>query len=361
MNRIEEVISGKLLVETLKYNFTYRLGNLYVIDKNTKQRIMKFPLYSGIYRILSKMRLTERLFRLEPRCAVSIDESSILISIKGKILNVNIEKKSLKCEHLFRKEMNSPLEICKYELNGKKNYIYGEYTRNTGNEQVVIYKRNNKIWEQVQAFPKGTIKHIHYIVYDSFRCEFLIATGDSDEESGIWKMDKQFSSIEPIVKGKQIYRACFIFPTKEGFVYATDTPLDDNAIYYYNYNDNTTIKLFDMDGPCIYATRINKGFVMATSVEPDSTLKGWRYKFTNKLGAGVKDRYCHVVYFDGDTFNELLKLEKDIWSMCLFQFGNCQFPELESEYSDFIQLTPVALKKYDGKTLKICLNLNSKK
>ena len=356
MNNIDLCINGKLLAKTQKYEFAYKAGYL-EISNHLGGQTKKVALFSGNYHIMSKIRYLERLLRLEPRCAAVISDETILLSHKGKILNINAENGEIKVEHKYKAGMNNPLVFCKCNIAENSWVLYGEYGWNENMGEVSIYRRDSQgKWGKKQSFPENSIAHIHCIVHDPYRHCFLIATGDSDQESGIWMMDEDFQNIKPVITGKQDYRTCFILPTMEGFVYATDTPLKQNAVYKYKYGGNTEPeKLYDMPGPCIYAKKVKSGFVMATSVEPDSSLPVWRYRFTRKLGKGVRDHFSHLIYFDGKSFKEIFKAQKDVLPIWLFQFANFQFPDMEVEDADFLTITSTAVKKYDGKTIRVMM------
>ena len=85
-----------------------------------------------------------------------------------------------------------------------------------------------------------------------------------------------------------------------------------------------------MPGPCIYGRVFHEALYMATSVEGDPTLGGWKYRLSNKLGKGVKNRNVHIIKCDvnGDI-TEIAEFKKDKLPMWLFQFGNAQFPDAE--------------------------------
>lgn len=156
----------------------------------------------------------------------------------------------------------------------------------------------------------------------------MILTGDGDAQSGIWEADLEFKSVKPIVKGSQKYRACVAYPTQEGIYYGTDTPLRQNYLYKLTERDGgvALLTLYEMPGPCIFGEVVDDALYMATSVEGNPALGGLRYKLSNKLGEGVKDRYTHIIRcVDGDV-SEIEKMEKDFWPMWLFQFGNAKFP-----------------------------------
>lgn len=351
-----KVVKGKLLCVCKKYKVLYRTGKMWVVDLNGEV-LFSFYILSGIKRFCSRIRILERLMRLEARCAIQVDEEHFLVSCNGKIYNIDVKNKSYFIEHEYGRGMLNPVSFCKTDnVSGTTvEALYGEYIWNESKEEVYIWGRDGGKWKVLNCFPKGTITHIHQIVYDRYRDIYLIATGDSDKESGIWSMDTAFHEIVPIVKGKQAFRSCFLFPVEDGIIYVTDTPLTENAIYKVEYkNGNSVRKIHDIPGPCIYAKEIENGFVFATSVEPDSSLPKMRYRMTYKLGVGVKDRWSHIFVYKNGSVREIAKYEKDIWPMWLFQFGNCQFANnYDGERADMVYIAPTAVKKYDGKTIAV--------
>ena len=66
---------------------------------------------------------------------------------------------------------------------------------------------------------------------------------------------------------------------------------------------------------------------MATTVEGNPKLGKWKYRFSNKLGEGVKDHFVHIIKCDVEgKAEEVARFAKDCLPRWLFQFGNAQFP-----------------------------------
>ncbi len=358
-DKITILSSHKLLCASGKF-FLYCKGSaLYKQKSNggSEEYIGSVP-GKFIFRLFSKSHILCRLFRLEPRCGIFVDENTALISIHGGIYGVDLEKDGIYREHSFRKGMNNPLRFSKIEnIKGFENCIvYGEYFGNLTKEEVCIYSRSKEgVWKRIDTFAPNTVMHIHGIVpFPEMNCLFVL-TGDEDKESGIWKIENNFQSIKPVVTGKQIYRSCVAFPYEKGIVYGTDTPLEKNAIYYIpdiNSTKLSLIKLADLPGPCIYGMQLSNGdFAFGTSVEPDSRKKGISYKLTYKLGIGVQDRFSHIIMGNPEKgFREVFKAKKDWFPMLLFQFGNFLFPQMET---DRLIVTGQSVSKLDGMTIEI--------
>lgn len=351
-----KIYKGKVLCINKKTILIYRKGSIYLLDENNKNRI-KLMTLSGVKNILSKIRIFERLLRLEPRCAVpGKADGTYLVSWNGKLLLLDTSKKNIQIVMNYRQGMNNPLALQKVcDLQGfDDGFYFGEYFGNSNREKVCIYRIENETVHKMYSFPENSILHIHGCVPDYFHNRLLILTGDNDSESGIWEVKDNFNIIQPLICGSQQFRACVAFANEDGIVYATDTPLEDNAIYHYSNETCKVEKIYDMPGPCIYgrSIKLKDGkdvYFFVTSVEPDSSLSRWRYILTYKLGKGVKKRKsCIVVGNIERGFEVIHEIHKDILPMLLFQFGNIQFP-----YSDMVEeiyLTMTALSKYDGKT-----------
>lgn len=357
-----KVINYKTLAVDDKRYLLYRKGNIYFSEDagKTVEIVGGIPI-TGIKKIFTKFRVTTRLFRLEPRATSIVSPEEFLISYSGKIYYVNVLNKTINDEFCFREGMNNPLTFTSVEdVEGFTSGIYfGEYFSNNNHDEVSIYRRTEAVWSKVYTFPKGEIYHIHGIVPDKKRKCMYILTGDANNESAIWEAKRDFQYVKPILRGEQAYRSCVAFPVRNGILYATDTSREQNYLYYAEEkNENWNKKIIcEMPGPCIYGNKFKDEYYFATSVEPDDTLSDTRFRFTYKLGKGVKDRYTYIVKCnDAGKINTVMKFKKDFLPMLLFQFGNCLFPECIN--TNNIVISPMSVKKYDGKTIVIGCDKN---
>lgn len=327
--QVIKTVKGRVLSVTNEYILIYKNGDLILCQNNLEVKILQRIKIGKWY---EKIIFLNRIFRTEPRCAIQVDEHEYLISYNGKIINYNIKKNSIKIEHEYIKGMKNPLSFCEQKNDIRMSEIlYGEYGWNIEKAPVSIYKRTNDNWEKVFEFEAGKITHIHNIVFDSKKKCFYILTGDSDIESGIWIANSDFSIVKPLLIGKQKYRSCILFPIEDGFIFATDTPLETNYIYKAIIKDNKVSEIRELSslpGSCIYGTKINENYYFATTVEPDPTVNSLRYKFTYKLGKGIKDRNSYIIRMSkNEKVEYIYKSKKDILPMWLFQFGNFIFPD----------------------------------
>lgn len=352
----------KMLCIDRRGALTYHAGALYW-HKNCAQKKEKIvELNKSIFqRLAVRNRLYERLFRMEPRFAVPYNDNSFLISWNGALYLINITEKKIHKMFDYRAGMNNPLSIVSVNnLKGfTSGYYFGDYWGNTKKESVGIYHFQNEIVKKVFSFPCGSVKHVHGISIDQISERMIICTGDSDEESVIWEAYDNFRTVRPIIGGSQEFRTCMAYRISQGILYATDTPLVDNAIYIYSESERKNKKIINLPGPCIYSMILRQNdnndlFAFATCVEPDSTLPRWKYLITNRRGVGVKSYMTKLIIGNPDQgFSEIFSLKKDRWPMLLFQFGNIGFP-YQADFQE-IYLTPISTKKYDGKTLSLYL------
>lgn len=332
----------------------YKHGKIYFEEAGAIRFIT--PMYnSKVKSLCAKCSWIERALRLEPKLAVC-SENECILSHHGFAYYCDWDKYTVKKEHAYRKSMNNPVQLC--VVKGVQGFndgiLYGEYWGNTEGEAVNIFQRVEGQWKIVYTFPAGSITHVHGFVCDRDRSRILILTGDFDKGSGIWEAKQNFSQVQPLLLGSQQYRCCVAFTNPQGIIYATDTPLEQNAVYFLNEENGRLRKLYNIPGPCIYGrsyidARGHMQYVFATSVEPDSRITGWRYLLTYRLGVGVKNRRTHVIMGNWqDGFQELFSLKKDWLPMGLFQFGNVQFPDTEE-----LVCVPQAVYKYGGRTIQL--------
>lgn len=343
---IEVFSKHKILAITKNESLQYHKGKIYVQRNGQINLIFKIP-FHGKNKFFSLLRITERLLRLEPRVACVLNEHEYLLSCNGFIYHIDTISNTVSEELKLRNRMKNPLMFAK---DGSGNVYFGEYFSNNDYETVNVYVRSSGKWQVIYSFPAGAIYHIHGIVVDGEN--IYVLTGDENEESAIWLTKDRFASLERVVGGKQKYRACVAFPYKNGLIYATDTPLEENYLYYLYCNNGIwkEEEICSISGPCIYGKQMNGNYYFATSVEPDANLKPMRYRFSYKLGNGVKDRFTHIIRIDNEgNYSDIAKMKKDIWPMLAFQFGNCLFPD-DADNSRLL-VTPVSVKKYDGRTV----------
>ncbi len=286
--------------------------------------------------VLSRLRLSSRLLRLEPRCGLFLDNETALVCWHGGVFRVSLSIRQICEEHRFRPSMSSPLALVPIRDNpGFADCIlYGEYINDGAANEIRIVRRSDDsgVWLPVFSFEGGRIKHIHTILSCPLRESLIVFTGDKDSESGIWEIGRNFSALRQIVGGSQQFRAVAGFVTEHGIVYATDAPNEPNALFFCDYGGGSRRMLAQIAGPAIYGAALSGGrYVFSTSVEPelDQGLRSW---ISYRRGRGITDRRSHLYLLEPDlTVRQLFAGKKDLLPMRLFGFGTFQFPAGQRE------------------------------
>ena len=298
-------------------------------------------------RVFSHSRLLSRFFRLDPRCAERLGEQGYVVCVAHKVWLLDTRNKQMTVLQDSRDGFSNPLNLCS---DGDAVY-WGDYGRNKEHREVRIYKvgadRQVKV---IHTFEAGTVRHIHNVVWDEAHRRFYVMTGDLEEMAGIYMADEDWKEVVPVVTGSQQYRAVVAFPCGDGLIYATDSVAEDNCIYLLK--DGAVKALSPFPGSCIYGTETKDYYVFSSTVEPPEG-RGALNMFTYKLGAGIQDRYAHLIAVRKSDLEvkELLRVKKDIWPMKLFQYGALTFPKGQ-EGSNELWYNIVACKG-DGKTMRV--------
>jgi hypothetical protein len=280
----------------------------------------------------SKNRMSARLLRSGFKCLTFYEDK--IIAVIGKHVAV-LEKDSKEFKSTFKiKKAPRPLGMT---VTTDGNIYFGEYSGNKKREVISIYasKDGGYMWQIVYTFPKGTIRHIHNIFYDSFDDCLWIITGDEDSESKIIRADKDFNSMEIVYEGNQQSRAATMIVEKDYIYYATDTPHEQNHIYRIEKRTGQRKNLAKISGPSMYSCKVAGMYFFSSAAEP---------------GEYYYPAACVWGSPDGKKWNKLIESYKDIWHPEYFQFGNFFLPKGTTEYK-ILATTASAVKRIDGCTL----------
>lgn len=340
------------------YFIGYRKCRFYkcYLNRHEIEYICDLPI-GMLKKFCSVTRIMERAIHINPRAVIKLNNDSILIGISGNIYRLMIKEKKIIHEHSFSKEMSSPLMFAKIQnLRGfKDSVIYGEYTNQTEQHAISIYSRGlniNDKWEKCYTFKTGLIQHIHGFIINSDKANIIIMTGDSDNESGFWKAENNFSHVESIIIGSQRYRACVGMLSNCGMIYATDNPYAQNYIYEFCFNKEPVLKkIVQINGTVINGIMFKDKLYLSTTVESIPFTKNWQKFLPRRLARGVKDRNVEIITCDADgNINNILNLEKDNLFMPLFQFGMVEFCQTDGNK---LLCNPIAVKKYDNCVIEL--------
>lgn len=306
---------------------------------------------SYLEKCASRFRLLSRIFRLQFRYALNVLDEFVLLVFRNEIWKVNLETSEVTLDFIIPDNRTALYLTLAENKNGSPgSVIFGEYFNNPDKASVRIWgaKLESTLdWQVLYEFEQDEINHIHNIIYDKKNDNHFILTGDFGDGAGIWISNSALTDVVPIVRGKQVYRACWGLIREDELIYATDTQLEENFI----------CKLFDgnlsrsekIEGSSIYFGKNGSLLYFSTTVEPDEPSGNFLSDlFSRKLGRGVLSEKSKIYSLDSKNS---LTLEfqglKDMLPPRLAQFGSFTFPSGMSNNKDIIAYG-VALKSYDG-------------
>lgn len=322
--------------------------SFFLVDLTTGEKtfLCKLPVGKKT-ELLSRSRILSRLKRLEPKCAGRLSDTEFVISLLRSCWLVDVEKRT--CQKLCDNPagFSEVINFC----STKDGVYWGDYGRNNQLMRITAYcLGKDKQVSKVHTFEAGTVRHIHNIVEDGDG--FLLFVGDNEEKAGIYRVNSDWTEVKPWKTGLQKYRAVVGWPYLGGVLYATDSVETENHIRYITA-DGKEKELTDLNGSCIYGCETKDYYLFSTTVEPHEG-GGKLSLFFEKLGGGIKSRDVTIVAVNKMDLSvrQVAKYRKDGWPMKLFQYGRCIFAG-GHQGSNTVWCSPVACKKYDGKTIKI--------
>lgn len=286
---------------------------------------------SVIGRLGSALRITRRLLRHGVHCGLSLGDSRFLVSFRTGIYCLDSTSGEWELER-DTSDGFRPLNITSIAgVPGFEDSVcYGEYDGRITHAPIRIFRRDRRGWSAVYTFPAREVDHVHSLVPDRERRCVWILTGDYDDAPGIWMAQKDFTQVQPVLRGEQKYRACTLFPLKEGLLYATDSHLEKNSLRWLDGEGSAwqTRTLRPMAGPCVYACRVGPHFFFSTGVEPGPP-SGHTVRDLLDLrpGPGIDGPACEIVGGSPDNgYETLARWSADLLPKRLFQFSAISFP-----------------------------------
>lgn len=365
-----------MVVKTLKTPFNslkgfkplVYLGDLLVLSRhnhiftadlclNDVTYICSLPSTNIFKKIALKVRLLDRLFRLEMGPAVPLsDINRFLVCFNGHIFCVDISARAITSEFLPSTFPRRPLQMLLMQSKGYEGVVLcGDYSRNSNYYPVNVYKRvPDGSWSIVFSFALGEVNHIHGIFEDIDNKSLYILTGDFYHAACIWVSNLDFSDVHPLSRIGQNSRACWVALTGQYLCYATDQQELVNSFCSLDLANNNRFQIhFPIVGSSIYfSSNHSNPIVFSTTVEPtpaeDLTLGSL---FSNQPASGILSNFSCIYSGSLDTgFEIIFKAEKDFLPFNLFQFGSIQFPSGTSDFDDYVHFYCSSLTGLDGNT-----------
>ena len=279
--------------------------------------------------LASKNRILTRLFRAGFH-AVRMWDSEIIGIVAKNI--VKFDEKGSKFVSVFKiKRGTRPFGMA---VTPEGKLYWGEYFDNKERDEVYVYgsEDGGYSWDIVYTFPKGSIRHIHNIFYDSYENCLWVLTGDYGKEPKIIKFSTDWRTIDIICEGTQQARAASMIFREDKIYYATDTELEQNYIYSIDRKTGKIERLLPLPGPSIFASEAGKYMFVSTHSEPGRLFNPYAFLYISE---------------DGEEWFECLKWRKDKLHPLFFQYGSIILPYGKTPYN-YLAATGRAVDSEDG-------------
>ncbi len=262
-----------------------------------------------------KIELLYRVFRKNISHVIYLQDDSYLVFANHFIYTI---KKGEIVKTSRIESCRRPLNILTLENN--HSIIWGDYNAKRTGEPVNLYRSldNGISWEIIYSFPANTIRHIHNVIYDRYRDQYYVLTGDENEESGIW-VTADFQKMEPLLVGSQRYRAVAIIPTENGIIIPTDSEYERNYIQFYSFESKDLSTTCELNGSAFFAQYIGGRYFVSTVCEP-SLVNHYQYA---------------DLWMSEDTQNweKIKSVKKSILTGRIFRYPAIKLPYYSCEYS----------------------------
>jgi hypothetical protein len=297
-------------------------------------KLFSFPLRL-IERLKCGTRITRRLFRCGVRHLIRIDENTVVCWAFGGVFRYDLPQKRLtRSAAVF--PGSRPLNICHA---GGGTLFVGEYRSNPERSAVHVFTSSDSGLTWSVAWEFDSVRHIHGVHHDPYTGHIWIATGDEDNECGIWVTTDRFKTVRLITGGTQQARAIQLIFTEDHVYFGSDTPYEQNWLYRLRRQDLQIERLQPVDGSVFYGCKVGNRLFFSTVCEPS--------KVNLSREAAVWES-C-----DGTNWRPLVKFRKDFLPFKLFKYGQIRFPEGSGRH-DTLWITPLATAN-DQRSIKLTL------
>src|SRR5579864_49167 len=257
---------------------------------------------------------------------------NLIAAVPGAIATLPAGGKEFRVSHRLRRGTR-PLHITAIP-DGR--VFWGEYFDNPDRDEVHIYGSSDGglTWSVVHAFPARSVRHVHNIVYDRWEGCLWIFTGDYGSECRILRASPDFKSVDEVRCGNQQARTIAAVVAEEGLYFASDTPLEQNHIYFLD-RDARLHRIAPIPSSSIYGCRNRNGMFFSTMVEPSRVNQS---RAVTVFGSE-----------NGLSWNKLADWQKDRWSPKFFQYGNAFLPDGDNA-TDLLAISTIAVENADLQT-----------
>lgn len=280
----------------------------------------------------SRSALGFRLVRDGFHALAITPRGNLVAAVPGGIATLQAREEEFRLTHRLKRGTR-PLHITAIP-NGR--VFWGEYFDNPDRDEVHIYGSCDRglTWSIAHTFPARSIRHVHNIVYDRWEECLWIFTGDYGRECRILRTSPDFKSVDEVLCGNQQARAVAAVVAEEGLFFASDTPLEQNQIYFLD-RDARLHRMAPIPSSSIYGCRNRNGILFSTMVEPSRVNQS---RAVTVFGSENGTNWC-----------QLAEWQKDRWSHKFFQYGNAFLPD-GNNATDLLAVSTIAVENADLET-----------
>ena len=282
--------------------------------------------------ITSSSRLASRLFRDGFHALVALSSGYLVAAVPHAIVTLAPGETEFCVSHKLLRGTR-PLHIA---VTPNDHVFWGEYFDNPHRDEVHIYASTDRgaHWEVAHTFLKGTIRHVHNIVYDEwenvFGCSQAIMARSAASSapraiSKLWTWFCLAASKHDRLRWFPPGTPCTFLLTRRS-----------KANYVYRLGrrgDLSTVAT--LNSSSIYGCLVGNTVFFSTMVEPSAI----NSDNTVSLYASA----------DGVTWKCFPQGKKDRWPMGLFQYGNAFLPDGKNT-TNLIAVTAIAIERADLET-----------
>lgn len=274
-------------------------------------------------------KLSFRMMRDGFHALAVLPSGELIAAVPGAMATLRPGEKEFRVTHALQRGTR-PLNIA-VAPDGR--VCWGEYFNNPQRDEVHVYGSEDRgaTWKVVYSFEKGSIRHIHNIVFDRWDDCFWMLTGDVGAECRILRVSRDWSRIETVLSGNQQARAVAAVPKQDGLYFASDTPLEQNYIYRLD-RLGSLARLSPIHASVLCGCAVADSVFFTTMIEPSAV---------------NRDRTV-AIYASAEStvWPRLVSWKKDVWHVQMFQYGNA-FLASGNNATNLLAVTPVAVQSHD--------------
>lgn len=314
--QFKKLMNGRALFQTQDKIWVAKGMTFYAIDYTGKRITPKYKVGGKKDRLIGMFRLSRQLLRVGLHHLLPLKNGNIMVTAKRITYIVSPNGKVVKTFSGYQGNKPGHQGVC---VTPDGTIFFAEYLLNPNRDHVIrLYRSmdNGMSFQVVKEWPKGDIRHLHFVKWDSYEKCLWLGTGDYGDkgsENCLYKSVDNGETWDLIGQYSQDWRAIGVCFTEDALLWGTDAGSCPDTVHFVRMSRKTQQLeiLADFEGPCHGCASYADGRTFFTT-----GVEG---------GENEKDRYARLKeYKTGEIVNHW-KLKKDIWPLIL-QFGVMRFP-----------------------------------